>query len=144
MAQWMQCNWIQQDPIWADSSCSVPTGYTPGGSGYPVDWQGKRRKLTLKEQPEKHLRSILDSVVAEYYGEIVASALPKSVKAEAAALVKPFVEGKPQAIPKPAAVDWLALQQDAFAVAGLIRLWNEEMNARAIEDEDEELLLMVN
>ena len=31
-----------------------------GGAGYPVDWQGKRKKLTLKQQPNKHLKKILD------------------------------------------------------------------------------------
>lgn len=31
------------------------------GAGYPVDWQGKRKKLTLKQQPNKHLKKILDA-----------------------------------------------------------------------------------
>lgn len=31
-----------------------------GGAGYPVDWQGKRKKLTLKQQPNKHLKKLLD------------------------------------------------------------------------------------
>ena len=30
------------------------------GAGYPVDWQGKRKKLTLKQQPNKHLKKMLD------------------------------------------------------------------------------------
>ena len=30
------------------------------GAGYPVDWQGKRKKLTLKQQPNKHLKKLLD------------------------------------------------------------------------------------
>ncbi len=35
------------------------------GAGYPVDWQGKRKKLTLKQQPNKHLRKLLDSTGRE-------------------------------------------------------------------------------
>ena len=31
------------------------------GAGYPVDWQGKRKKLTLKQQPNKHLKKLLDA-----------------------------------------------------------------------------------
>ena len=32
------------------------------GAGYPVGWQGKRKKLTLKQQPNKHLKKMLDDV----------------------------------------------------------------------------------
>jgi hypothetical protein len=35
------------------------------GAGYPVGWQGKRKKLTLKQQPNKHLRKLLDSTGRE-------------------------------------------------------------------------------
>jgi hypothetical protein len=32
------------------------------GAGYPVGWQGKRKKLTLAQQPNKHLKKLLDDV----------------------------------------------------------------------------------
>ena len=31
-----------------------------GGSGFPVGWQGKRKKLSLVQQPNKHLKKLLD------------------------------------------------------------------------------------
>ena len=118
----------------------VPEDGVMGGAGWPVDWQRKRRKLTLEEQPEKHLRWILDKVVAEYYGEIIDSDLPKAVKAEAANVVRPFVARSDSGarVPKVAKVNWDALQQDAKAVGELLRIWNE----RLADDDDEEFLLL--
>lgn len=118
---------------------SVGVDGLAGGAGYPVDWQVKRRKLRLEEQPEKHLRYILDQVVAEYYGEIVESDLPKPVKAEAAAVVRPFAKNKGARTPQVESVDWKALQADVTAVNRLIRIWNDELAA----DEDDELILMM-
>lgn len=115
-----------------------------GGAGHParIDWQGKRRKATLADQPNEHLRQILDRVVSEYYGDIVAADLPQSVKKEAAAIVKPFAEkqARYKSVPKAAEVDWVALERNAEAVASLIRLWNEEL---ALQNEDDEILMIL-
>lgn len=128
------------DAVLTYVSGSAATGVA-GGAGWPVDWQGKRRKLTLEEQPEKHLRHILDKVVAEYYGEIIESDLPKAVKAEAANVVRPFVaRGDSGArVPKSAKVDWAALERNAKAVGELFRIWNE----RVVDDDEEEFLLLM-
>lgn len=117
-----------------------------GGSGYPVDWQGKRRKPTLADRPNEHLRQILDRVVSEYYGEIVASDAPQAVKAEAGKLVKPFADkkGRYKAVPKPAEVDWVALQRDADAVSAILRIWSEEVSQNDIEDDDTEFFMLMS
>ena len=112
-----------------------------GGAGHPVYWQGKRRKAKLEEQPNKHLRYILDKVVSEYYGEIIAADLPQAVKREAAAIVKPFVDKKTQGIPKPEVVDWVALQRDADSIGALLQIWHEELLAKEIEKEDEQFMM---
>tara|TARA_R110000868_G_scaffold201579_5_gene449078 strand:- start:64 stop:507 length:444 start_codon:yes stop_codon:yes gene_type:complete len=129
---------------WGDGGSipPTPTDEVAGGAGYPVNWQGKRRKLTLEEQPEKHLRHILDQVVAEYYGEIVEADVPNSVKAEAAKIVRPFVakQAQGQRVPKVSAIDWAALQRDISAVSALVRVWSDEV---AQEDDDDEILLML-
>ena len=111
-----------------------------GGAGYPVYWQGKRRKRKLEDQPLRHLDYILDKVVAEYYGDIVESDLPKAVKREAAEVVEPFVERKTRGIPKPANIDWVALQRDADAVGTILQIWHEELQ----EIEEEEDLMMMH
>jgi hypothetical protein len=119
-------------------------GRTPGGSGFPVYWQGKRRKRRLEEQPNLHLKKVLDDVVAELYGELTEDDVPAAVQAKAAKLVKPFVakKSKTLAIPPVAVVDWDALEKDAARVRQIIALWRKlELDAE-IEDEDEYLLLM--
>jgi hypothetical protein len=114
------------------------------GAGHPVDWQVPRRKRTLKEQPEKHLRHILDKVVAEYYGEILESDAPRTAKAEAANAVRPYVskDSNGARLPKPARVDWERLQLDADAVATLIAIWNAEVAKEGDEDDEEFFLMM--
>lgn len=116
----------------------------PGGSGYPVYWQGKRRKRRLEEQPNLHLKKVLDDVVNELYGELTEDDVPPAVQAKAAKLVKPFVAQKDKklAIPPPAAVDWAALERDATRVRQLIALWRKQEEDVEIEAEDEYLLLM--
>ena len=145
MAQWMQCSFVGHGITWADSTCSIVG--PSGGAGYParINWQGKRRSKTLAEQPNLHLRQILDRAVSEFYGEIVDADLPKSVKTEAANLVKPFADKKARykAVPKPAEVDWKALERDAEAVAALIGLWNAELAAKAADEDDDETILML-
>ncbi len=116
----------------------------PGGSGYPVYWQGKRRKRRLEEQPNLHLKKVLDDVVNELYGELTEDDVPPAVQAKAAKLVKPFVakKSKTLAIPPVAAVDWAALERDATRVRQLIALWRKQEEDVEIEAEDEYLLMM--
>lgn len=128
-----------------DEAGDVPVVDVYPGSGRPVDWQGPRRKLKLKEQPEKHLRSILDKVVAEYYGELVSAEIPKSVKAEAADVVRPYVskDSRGNRVPQPDKVDWQSLEANASAVAAIIGLWNQEIRRYENEDDDDDAILMM-
>jgi hypothetical protein len=122
----------------------VVEGVYPG-SGHPVDWQGKRKKPTLREQPEKHLRSIFDKVVAEYYGEIIESEVPQRVKAEAGNAVRPYVakESSGARIPKSEKVNWEALELDAKAVGEIIRIWREQISRSEDDDDDDDAILML-
>lgn len=121
----------------------APTVVT-GGAGHPINWQGKRRRATLADKPNEHLRQILDRVVAEYYAEIVESDLPTAIKQEAAAAVRPFAERKArhQAIPQALNVDWARLQHDAGAVGAILRIWHDEIAQEDIDDDETILLLM--
>lgn len=138
------------DSSWwtADGWCGIAAHndyeYLPGGSGYPVYWQGKRRKRRLEEQPNLHLKKVLDDVVAELYGELTEDEVPPEVQAKAAKLVKPFVKktDKKLAIPPEAAVDWQALEKDAARVRQLVALWRKHEVEAEIDAEDEYLLLM--
>jgi formylmethanofuran dehydrogenase subunit C len=130
----------------ADLNAVVPpaTDILQGGAGYPVYWQGKRRRKRLEDQPNLHLRKILDDVVNELYGELTDDDVPQEVQAQAAQLVKPFVDraDRKVAIPLPSAVDWSALERDAKRVRALIRLWREQEWERQILDEDDFMLMM--
>lgn len=121
----------------------TPNPIPQGGSGHPVYHQGKRKKLTLKDRPSDHLNDIFRRVVAEHYGQIVESDLPKSVKAEAAAIVKPFAKTKKR-VPSVMQVDWDALDRDAAAVSAILALWNNEIAQQAIDDDDEDILMLMN
>lgn len=128
----------------ADGSSACPFDRTTGGSGYPVYWQGSRRKRRLEEQPNLHLKKVLDDVVAELYGELTEDDVPAAVQAKAAKLVKPFVQPKDKklAIPPEAAVDWTALERDAARVRQIIALWRKQEFDAEIEAEDEYLLMV--
>jgi hypothetical protein len=101
-----------------------------GGAGYPV--YRKRRRLT--DFPNKHLESILNEVVEEYYAEIIASDLPREVKQEAAEVVRPFAK-KTRGYPRQ--IDWTALKLEADRVSLLIQIYQEELN----EDDDEFMMM---
>lgn len=130
--------------IAALTSGAVDVARTPGGSGYPVYWQGKRRKRRLEEQPNLHLKKVLDDVVKELYGELTEAEVPKEVQVKAAKLVKPFVKktDKKLAIPPEAAVDWQALEKDAARVRQIIALWRKHELEVEIDAEDEYLLMI--
>ena len=147
---WAPGAWVVgcwEDGTWGETD-APPTpdaeSRTPGGSGYPVYWQGKRRKRRLEDQPNLHLKKVLDDVVNELYGELTEDDVPAAVQAKAAKLVKPFVakKSKTLAIPPVTAVDWVALEKDATRVRQLIALWRKQEEDVEIEAEDEYLLMM--
>lgn len=110
----------------------------------PVDWQGRRRKRTLAEQPNLHLDRILDEVIAEHYRDLTEDDVPQEVQKQAAAIVKPFAEKsvRRSAIPPPSRIDWEAMKRDTAQARRLMELWQRYMYEAMIEDEDEQLLLL--
>lgn len=126
-----------------DVAPSIPIG----GSGYPVDWQGKRRKLSLKEQPDKHLRHILDRVISEYYAEVVnADGVSQEAKKEVAQVVKPYADkkGRFKAVPAAAQIDWAALESNASAVSAILQIWSEEVKKNDIDDDDDTMMMLMH
>ena len=107
-----------------------------GGDDAPIIIR-KRKKKTLREQPNKHLDYILDKAI-EAYGKIVEEA-PKAVQKEAAKIVRPFTESK-AAVPQPESIDFKALERDAEKVAQLLEMYQQQV--RAMED-DEDLIMLI-
>lgn len=143
---WAQTVWA--DGVWSEGSASLAV-IPQGGAGYPsrIDWQGKRRKATLADMPNEHLRQILDRVISEYYDEIVSSDLPRSVKKEAATIVRPYADRKSRArdIPPPVKIDWVALQRNADAVAAILQIWGDELAAKEFDlDEEDDIFMLMS
>ena len=65
MAQWMQCSFIQTDPVWADPTCGIPL--PTGGGGLWAKGRGalrlRRRPLTYSETEELAIR--MQAIAAE-------------------------------------------------------------------------------
>lgn len=108
----------------------TPTPAIGGGGGA---WYGphsyKRKRLGRK----------VEEWVDEMYAEIVASKLPKEVKREAGAIVRPFVEQSKQKVPEPGKVDWAALSLEMDAVRAIVRIWEREFRE---EEEEEEMFFL--
>lgn len=123
-----------------DRGVTPPTPPQPSGGGGgggrhhaygPANWRRKKWSQTVSEW--------VDSTAAEMYADLVAPSMPKEVRKEAAALVKPYADTG--GIPQPKAVDWEALSSDADRALEIIALWNEEMLNREILDDDDDILM---
>ena len=108
-----------------------------GGSGYPV-WRKKEPR-----SPSNNLDLLWDLVLSEHYEELLESNAPSKVKKQAAAIVKPFVN-RPSKIPKSSQVDWASLEMDVVRVEKLLKILEEQGLLRAIDDDDETILLMMH
>lgn len=118
---------------------------TQAGAGHPVYWQGKRKKLTLKDRPERHLDWILNNVVSELYSDEVVSSPDISVKVEA--LVRPFIRPGDQQKKPVEAIDWLALVDNAAMLEQLNGILDEiamlKYQQWLMADEEDVLLLLL-
>jgi len=110
---------------------------TIGGSGYPV-WRKKEPR-----SPSNSIDMLWDLVLSEYYESLVDSPAPDKVKKQAAAIVKPFAK-HPVKLPKADQIDWAALEMDVARVEKLLRIMEEQGILRAIDDDDETILMMVH
>jgi hypothetical protein len=106
---------------------------TPNTGG--VYYQGLRKKRIHKPRFDE----VINKAVSDIYAEIINADLPKSVKREAAQVVKPY--STTTGIPAPSKIDWKALETDAKRVQLLLQIWSDELLQREIDDEDEFLLL---
>lgn len=116
------------------------TGEQPStaGAGYPVDWQGKRRKLKLKERPRAHLDAILEKVVADYRAAKVPPAVIERATAEAKAVLEEMeVE---VAEDNEVEADLQSIQQESSVVRGIMR----RARMARLQRDDAEILVILH
>ena len=143
MSQWMQCNFIQTVPTWADSTCNVIFGRSGlGGDDIP-----RRRKSPdkgwSKEEWQRQVKEpddALEKTLREAYAEITADEAPLSVLARVDAITRPVAA---QAAPHaPLRIDWQRLASDYERALALFRLQREERELRAQIDDEDDLMVM--
>lgn len=119
-----------------DSGTVVSPGPVGGGGGGRIWYWPSKRKF-------RRLEDIIDDGLKECYEEILAKA-NKAEKAEAASIVKPFVEsGRTLRLtPSPAAVDWTAMHADVIQARKLLELWAKAIREQELRDEDDDLMLL--
>ncbi len=137
MSQWMQCNWIQQSPTWADSVCSI---HPDTHDGFDDDAR-KRVKERVREE-EKEFRSKRDRLRA-----VIAKAWepdPGPVAQEVKALAEPYVEKLESGALR---VDYNALERRNKAVMADLLSYQDalrgEYQARMdLANDDEDVMIL--
>ena len=115
------------------------------GAGHPVYWQGKRKKLTLKDRPERHLDWILNNVVSELYSDEAVRSPDISVKVDE--ITRPFIRPGDQQKKSVEAIDWMALVDNAAMLEQLNGILDEiamlKYQQWLMADEESVLLLLL-
>lgn len=128
------------DIVFTNSGLLTGVGGEPaaptGGSGYPT-YVRRRRSL------EERLRDLVDLSARELYEDVISAPVPESVKQEAAKVIRPFASSNKLVPPAPS-VDWPVMEKELVRVRELLRIWQAEVLAREIEQDDEEVLLLAS
>jgi len=132
-------NWLgNTSGVWFGAT-SEPAPLPPQTGGGGGRWLPKR-----SNRAERRARAIyISHEPSYYYQQIINSEAPKSVKKEAAAVIRPYVEKRAKIIPRVSSVDWQRLADDIYAVQQLFRIWREEVRQREIDEDDEEILMLL-
>ena len=65
MSQWMQCNFIQTDPQWADSTCSIQPHNSGGYGSYGGGARVGRRRTPEELRKQREELGIVPKIIAE-------------------------------------------------------------------------------
>lgn len=120
MSQWMQCNFIQTNPVWADSSCPLGVG------GHGVS-RGKKRQVIVRMSEVQNRADTAEFLKQQLRLRHPASAFEDTSAADAARARELAAQAKREKTMRAkAAVEAKALAE-AEAAAKLLSINNENM-----------------
>ena len=131
MAQWMQCDFIQTLPTWADAACNLRPDTHDGAD--PA-----RRRKRIEEVPgfdESTREADKKAALRLMLTAAVAPELLPPPPAEAVALAEPYFERLESGAPR---IDWKRLEREATVRAQLYAYAAAYEAARRAFEEDEE------
>lgn len=147
MAQWVQCNFVQITPTWADAACNVTPGRSGlGGDDVPREWRKNPHRGWDKAEWKRRVKEpgeALESTLRAAYAELTGTDAPISVLSQVDAIVRPVAKKSRAEEAPQLRINWAALANDYRRYAALMRLWQEEQEMRALDEDDEEVMLMV-
>ena len=140
MSQWMQCNWIQQTPTWADSVCNIHPDTHDGFD----DTEVRKRVREQVREDEKAFRSKRDrlrSIIVRAFEPEAAGPVAEEVKAAAAPYVERLESGAPR-------IDYAAIERNAAVMDALLAYQGAlrtEFRARMdLENDDEDVMILAS
>ena len=138
MSQWMQCNWIQQTPTWADSVCSI---HPDTHDGFDEDAHKRvKEKVRSEEREYRSKRDRLRNIIARAY-EPEPGPVAEEVKAAAAPYVERMESGAQR-------IDYAALERNQAVMDELLAFQDalrvEFRNRMALANDDDDVMILAS
>ena len=135
MSQWMQCNFIQTSPTWADSVCSLHPDTHDG-----VDSDDIRRRVRNEEREFRSKRDRLRNVIERAY-EPEPGPVAEEIKAAAAPYVERLESGAQR-------IDYAALERNQAVMDELLAFQDalrvEFRNRMALANDDDDVMILAS
>ena len=115
-----------------------------GGDDVPRPYRKSPHPGWNKAEWKRRVKDEQDAVEAtlrEAYAALTGADAPISVLAQVDRIVRPVAKRPAPEAPQ-LRINWSALALDFKRANALIRIWREEAEMRAIEDDDEEIIMM--
>ena len=139
MAQWMQCDFIQTTPTWADAACNISPADTHDG----IDDETRKRVKERVRDEEKSFKSRRERLreVLERAWDGPQEEAP--VAAEVREIAAPYVERLESGAPR---IDYAAIECNRAVMAELLAfqgaLRQEFERRMELENDDEDVMIL--
>ena len=124
---------------------STPGREGLGGDDVPRPYRKSPHRGWNRDEWKARVKDGEDAIertLKEAYAALTSDEAPISVLARVDAIVRPVAKKKVRPEAPQLRINWEALANDRRRANAMIRLWREEQELRAIEDDDEDILMM--